>query len=209
MKINFFEICFIDSLDELHHEVGDEGPCPQAKPQQGHHQTSRSLRLLAPDHLGARDHADGANIAIGETEEQHDDDVGNITLESNESEASLGRPDVAEKEEGDENKPCDGEEKGDEAANLARFGPLDEASEEPAEIITNIEEKEAGNWDVECAGPEGVLGEGGLDLQGDGGEAAEGDQEADEDCCTIGRDLEHDTDRVDLDGDTWARVTIG
>ena len=106
-------------------------------------------------------------------------------------------------------KPGDGKEQGDEAANLARFGPLDESSEEPAEIVTNIEEEEAGNGDIEGGGPGGVLGEGGLDLQGDGGEAAEGDQEADEDCCSIRRDLEEDTTRVDLDRDTGTRVTIG
>ena len=108
-----------------------------------------------------------------------------------------------------DNKPGDGKEEGDETANLARFRPLDETSEEPAEIVTDVEKKEAGNRDIECAGPGGVFGQGGLDLQGDGGEAAQGDEEADEDCSSIGRDLEKDTTRVDLDGDTGARVTIG
>lgn len=177
MKINFcWDLLQKFPLDKLHHEVWDEGPCAKAKTQEGHHEAGRGLRLFPPDHLRAGDHADGTNVAIGETEQQHDDDVGNITLKSNESESSFGWPDVAEKEEGDENKPeksqndnhkiinmfkdkpGDGEEKGDEAADLARFGPLDESSKEPAEIVTNIEEKKAGNGDIEGGRPGRLLG---------------------------------------------------
>ena len=57
-------------------------------------------------------------------------------------------------------------------------------------------------------GPGRILVKGGLDLQGDGGEAAQCNKEADENCCSIGRYLEEDTTRVDLDWNTGTRDSI-
>ena len=75
-------------------------------------------------------------------------------------------------------KPGDGEEKRNIASNLARLWQLNQPSKEPAQIVSNIEQEEASHWYIKCFGPGTVLWQGGLNLQGDGGEAAQCDQEA-------------------------------
>ena len=103
--------------------------------------------------LRAGDHADGSNISIGDTEEHHDDDVGGVTLKQHGGHPSIVGVHIAEEEEGQEDESEDGEAEGDPAADLAWLGDHDEAGQEPAEVVANVEQQEAGHRDVEGASP--------------------------------------------------------
>ena len=92
-------------LYELYKKIREESSWTQPKPQERHHQAGSSLSLLPPDHLWSAHHADRSNIAVRDTEKQHDDNVGNVALKSHESDSSLCWPNITEEEEGDENNP--------------------------------------------------------------------------------------------------------
>ena len=93
-----------DKSDELHEEVGDESSEAEPQTQAGHHQVGRGAGLLPRHHLWAGDHADGADVAVTDTEEHHDDDVGGVTLEGHGGYRPVGGPNVAVEEERKEDK---------------------------------------------------------------------------------------------------------
>ena len=169
-------------LDELYKEVWEEGSDPQSQPEAGHHQTCCSARLLTSHHLGPGDHADGADVAVTHAEENHDDDVGGVTLKQHSAHPSVAGPDVAEEEERNEDKstkkelaqwtweaptilsPYYRQGKDNVTPNFARFWPLHESCEKSTEVVSDVEEEKAADRDIESAGPDRVRGHGGDNL---------------------------------------------
>ena len=66
---------------------------------------SQVVTRQLPSDLWPRDHADGADVTIGDAEQGHDDGVGHVRLEEDRRHAPVPRPHVAEQEEGDEDEP--------------------------------------------------------------------------------------------------------
>ena len=56
-------------------------------------------------YLRRTDHADGADVSVGEGEEGHDDDVGGIRLQQHGGQVPVPRHRVADQEQGDETHP--------------------------------------------------------------------------------------------------------
>ena len=75
------ECCFF--LNELDTQVGEGRPDSESHTEEGDHETGGRLGLLGLADLRGRHHADGAEVAVGEGEQDHEADVPDIGLERN------------------------------------------------------------------------------------------------------------------------------
>jgi len=189
-------------LQEHDEEVGKESTGSETKSKQSHHQTGCCLRLFISYSLWCRHHTDGSQVAVRDGEEGHDDDVGGVRLQENGGQRSLVRDCVAHHKQGDETNSEDREEEGEYSSNLVRFGPLNDSGEEPAEVVSHVEQEEAADRNEELVRPES-LRERRLDSDSDSREATKCDEESEEDSSSVGPDSGEYGQRVDLHRNLW------
>ena len=91
-------------LDEHWEEVWEERSGSQSQTKAGHEHAGGRARLLPVHHLGPGHHADGAHVAVADTEQHHDHDVRGVALEQGRANGVLAPGDVAKQEQRQEDE---------------------------------------------------------------------------------------------------------
>ena len=106
--------------------------------------------------MGSGGHADVGNVAVGEGEEEHDEDVGGVRAEPHGQVPVVGIS-IAEDEEGDKQDPKERGGKGHGHADAAGARPGHFLGCEPAQVVAHVEQDEAADRDEVVVGPGRVL----------------------------------------------------
>jgi hypothetical protein len=117
MKICFTYVIriFLSFLEQHQGKLTQYRTNGQTKNQERHHDTGRgSLVVGLRHHFGREHHADGADVAGGHGEKNHDDDVNEVRLENDRSDFPVVRAGVAQQKQGHEGQAQDGSQQHDE-----------------------------------------------------------------------------------------------